>query len=151
MSHPLSTYGSVSEAGKFGHSVWMLLERSSNIRREQCYVKPRSWVRTSEFRIFVRFGWVRSSVLVDQPGFGSKKGQKFSFSGFGPRFGPFLAEQVRSSSFFEGFKWVRTSEVQFWWTNLGLSESELRSVKFEFHYIWVRSNATARQINSMLE
>ena len=36
------------------------------------------------------------------------KGSKFSFYRFGPGFGPFLAEKVRSSGFLEGFKWVRS-------------------------------------------
>ena len=77
------------------------------------------------FRIFGGFGWVHSSVLVDEPGFRLQIGSNFNFSGFGPGFGPFLAEQVRSLGFLEWF------EVQFWWTNLGLNEFEVRPVKFE--------------------
>ena len=51
----------------------------------------------SDFGIFGEFGWVHSSVLVDKLGFG-----RFGFSGFGPGFGLFLAEQVRSGGFLEG-------------------------------------------------
>ena len=36
-------------------------------------------------------------------------GLKFDFSGFGPGFGSFLAEQVRSSGFLEGFQRVQSS------------------------------------------
>ena len=55
-----------------------------------------------KFGIFGGFGWVRSSILVDKPGF-RRLGLKFGSSGFGPaEFVPFLAEHVRSLNFFEG-------------------------------------------------
>ena len=73
-------------------------------------------VRGFEIRDFWRVrpaGWFCSSILVDEPGC-----SKFGFSGFGPVFGPFLADQVQSLGFLEGF------EVQFWCTNLGSISSE---------------------------
>ena len=39
------------------------------------------------------------------------KGLKFSFSRFWPSFDPFLAEQVRSLGFLEGFRWIRGSAL----------------------------------------
>ena len=77
----------------------------------------------SKFGIFRGFGWVCSSILVDEPGF--TRVRKFDVSRFGPGSGPFLAEHVRSSGFLEGFK------VQFWWRNLGSSEFEVQHIKFE--------------------
>ena len=37
-----------------------------------------------------------------------RKSSKFSYSRFGSGFGSFLTEEVRSSSFKEGFEWVRS-------------------------------------------
>ena len=59
-------------------------------------------------RIFGGFRWVCNSVLVDEPG-GFWKGSKFDFSEFGPGFGLFLAKQVRSLGFLDGFELVRCS------------------------------------------
>ena len=39
---------------------------------------------SSKFGIFGGFRWIRSLILVDEPGFW--KGSKFGFSGFGPGF-----------------------------------------------------------------
>ena len=50
-----------------------------------------------------RFGFGRHTWV--------RKGSKFSFSGFGPGFGPFLAEQVLSLGFLEGFGWIRGSAL----------------------------------------
>ena len=50
----------------------------------------------SKFGNFGGFGWVRSLILVKKPG-------------FGPGFGPFLAEQVQSSGFLELFERVQSS------------------------------------------
>ena len=59
-----------------------------------------------KFRIFRGFGWVHISILVGEPWF--EGGLKFGFSGFGPGFGLFLIQQVRSSGFLEveGFERV---------------------------------------------
>ena len=86
-------------------------------------VSGRSQFVDSKFEIYGGFGYVRSSILVDKPGV--QKGSKFGFSRFGSGFRLFLARQVQSSGFLKGF------EVQFWWTNLGLSEFEVRPVKFK--------------------
>ena len=56
-----------------------------------------------QFGIFGGFEVVCSSV---------RRGSKFVFSGFGPGFGPFLAKQVQSSGFLEGFEWVRSSVLR---------------------------------------
>ena len=45
-------------------------------------------------------GWVRSAIFVNEV----RKGSKFSFSEFGPVFSIFLAKQVQSMGFLEGFE-----------------------------------------------
>ena len=79
-----------------------------------------------KLRLFGGFRWVHSSTFVDEAGF--RRVQILVFPDLGPGFGLFLAEQVRSSGSLEQFE---SFEVRFWWTNMGLSESKVSSVKFE--------------------
>ena len=51
-------------------------------------------------------GWFVVWFWVDEPWV--RKGLKFGFSRFGPGFGPFLAEQVQSLGFLEGFERVQS-------------------------------------------
>ena len=53
-----------------------------------------------KFGIFGGFRWIRSSALVDEPGFG--RVSKFRFSGLNPVFGPFLAVQCSMFGLFGG-------------------------------------------------
>ena len=74
------------------------------------------------------------------------KGSKFSFSRFGSGFGPFLAKQVWSSGFLEGFERVRCSVLveesgfEYLSSKFDLSSSK----RFEVRYIWPfdRSNTS---------
>ena len=75
----------------------------------------------SKFGICGGFEWVRSSILVGEPRFGSVR------ISVCPDLGMFQVKQVRSWGFLEGF------EVRFWWTNLGSGEYEVRPVKFKAH------------------
>ena len=69
----------------------------------------------SEFGIFVGFMWVRSSVLLDEPGLG--RVQSLGFSDFGLD---------------SAFSRLNRFEVRFWWRmNLGSSEFEVRPVRFD--------------------
>ena len=56
----------------------------------------------SRFGFFVVFGWVRSSILVDGPGFGRVRSSVFLDLGLGS------GKQVRSSGSLEGFERVQS-------------------------------------------
>ena len=63
----------------------------------------------SKFGTFEGFRWVHSLIMVDEPRFGSVWNLKFGFSRVGPKFDPFLAEQILGSSFSERLKRVWSS------------------------------------------
>ena len=56
-------------------------------------VLGRTQILASKFGIFGGFGWVSSSVLVDEPGFGRVRSSVFSR--FGPVFSLFLANRFK--------------------------------------------------------
>ena len=68
----------------------------------------------SKFGIFRGFGWVHSSILVDESGFGRVRNSVFPDLGL-------------SSAHF----WPNRFVVQFCWKNLGSSEFEVRPDKIK--------------------
>ena len=70
----------------------------------------------SKFGIFGEFGKVRSSILVEKPGFGRVQSSVF------PGLAHFWRNRFEVQAFWRGLKGF---EVQFWWTNLDSSEFEV--------------------------
>ena len=80
----------------------------------------------SKFGIFGGFGWVRSSIWVDEPGFRRVRSSVFPNLVLGLTYiwpNKFEVWTICRGS--KGFK------VRFWWTSLGSKEFEVRPVKFE--------------------
>ena len=89
-------------------------------------------VREFEVQDFWR---VRSSILVDKPGFGRVRSSVFPDLSLG--LVHFWLNRFEVRAFWMGMKGF---EIRFWWTNLGSSEFEfdLSSLKhFKVCYIWV--------------
>ena len=114
------------------------LNLSDDESTEQCWIKPSSWVWSLEFLADILVGpqfsfgrrtWVRKCL-------------KFSFYRYGPVFGLFLAKQVQSLGFLEGFEWVQISVFSGrTWVRVSLKFNLSSSKQFKFHYaIWVCSN-----------
>ena len=78
------------------------------------------------FGIFGGFGWVRSSVLVDKPGFERVQSSVFPDLGLGLAF--FWSNMFEVLVFWRGSNGF---EIRFWGMNLGSSEFEFQPVKFE--------------------
>ena len=76
--------------------------------------------------IFEGFRWVRSSILVDKPGFGRAESLVFPYLVLGSAY--FWLNMFEVQAFGRGSKGF---EVQFRWMNLGSSEFEVQPVKFE--------------------
>ena len=84
----------------------------------------------SKFGIFGGFGWVRSLILVDEPGFRRVQSSVFLDLGLGSAH--FWPNRFEVRAFWRGSNGF---EVQFWWTNLNSREFEFRlssSKQFEF-------------------
>ena len=74
----------------------------------------------SEFRIFGGFRWVRSSVLVDKPGFGRVQSSIFMDLDLGSAC--FWPNSFEVQAFWRGSKGF---EVRSWWIYMGLSAFEV--------------------------
>ena len=72
------------------------------------------------------FGWVHSSVLVNEPGF--RRVPSSVFPDLGLDLAHFWLNMFKVRAFWRGLSGF---EVRFWWTNLGSNELEIRPIKFE--------------------
>ena len=92
----------------------------------------------SEFGIFGGFGWVCSSVLVDEPGFGRVRSLVFPDLGLGSTY--FRAKKFEVRTFWRVRKGSKFGFGRRTWIWKSSKFDMLGSKQFEVRLIWVHSN-----------